>query len=353
MTSIYAVVSPAFVPHNVARTYDSTLLEQTPMSRRNFGFERNPRNTSKRNIGFRADTEFLEPRALMASNVADAPVVRSVVVPEPRTFGNGQAISFVLKFNERVEVDADAVIPVEVGIGRRTAHYASGSGSRSIVFRMNVTDNDIDTDGIRLGQIDEVTGEYDFDFAGGVRDADGNSASDTIPRVDTRGIRVDAIGPRITGMTDFIVKGNVISVYVKFDRPLRFSTPTIGGAITVPAPGSLRRTVLERLNSPYIDFEIDGEPAKLKFVPGNQGVQTWNGMVRSARFVYIDDRDRETEKLSLAFSKIKENQSLIVIPHGYSGIIYPGHKRNLLDDLNRPRISNLTITQAGSSQAII
>jgi len=150
-------------------------------------YNRNARNRSSRPTSKRTklSAETLETRSMMASDVGAAPWVQAVSLPRSGTFGTGQAMTFVLKFNERVNVDADAVIPVEVGIARRQAEYVSGSGSRSIVFRMRVTDNDIDTDGVRLGTPDSNTGEFDFDFGDAVSDSDGNLASESIPRVRT------------------------------------------------------------------------------------------------------------------------------------------------------------------------
>ncbi len=260
---------------------------------------RKGKSTSERRTQLFAES--LELRSLMASNVAGAPWVQSVRVPEPATFGTGQAITFVLKFNERVDVDPDAVIPVEVGIARREAEYVSGSGSRSIVFRLRVSDNDLDTDGIRLGEIDENTGAYDFDFGGTVSDFDGNAASDVIPRVQTRGLRVDGTGPRITGISDLMVKGNRVSVIVRLDRPVFLGSGSPwGGAI-----GSGR-------TAPVIHATIDGTPVEMKAATGVRNVHGRPALGRTLQFDYVADKN-------LSGSVIRLSNPLsraIVVPDG-------------------------------------
>lgn len=207
-------------------------------------WKRSARNASRRT---NLTAESLETRSMMASNVAAAPWVQAVQLPRAGTFGTGQAVTFVLKFNERVNVDPDAVIPMEVGIARRQAEYVAGSGTRSIVFRMRVTDNDIDTDGIRLGQLDSNTGKYDFDFGNSITDADGNLASKAIPRVRTGGLRVDGTGPNIASISELKVQGNRVSLLVRLDRPVFLNAG--------------------QANLPYVPATIDGQAVELKVVP--------------------------------------------------------------------------------------
>lgn len=230
----------------------------------------------------RVSVEGLENRTLMTVNVADAPWVQAVNVPPPRIFGTNQAMTFVLKFDERVNVDPDAVIPVEVGIGRREASYVSGSGSRSIVFRMLVTDNDIDTDGVRLGRKDATTGFYDFDFGGSVRSLSGKAASDAIPRVRTGHLRVDGTGPQIVDIGDFVTHGNRLTVLARFDRPV--AVRGIGNAASTGAAAL-----------PTIKATVDGQEVELRYVPCNGG----NSPSRLARFVYVADRNLSGAEIAL------------------------------------------------------
>ncbi len=180
--------------------------------------------------------ESLEPRLALAvmPGLADAiaPKVQSVSLPAAGTYGTGSALTFKLNYNEPVRVvgdRADVFLPVEVNYAMRSAAYVAGSGTRSLTFRMTVTANDVDTDGISLGRVNE-TSVRDFDFpADGIKDRAGNSASDAIPAVNTSRIRVDATGPVVAGVGGFVTRGRDVSLKVTFDGPV-----TVTGRPTVP-----------------------------------------------------------------------------------------------------------------------
>jgi hypothetical protein len=124
---------------------------------------------------------------------------------------------------------ADVFLPVEVGYAMRQAQYVSGNGTRSLTFRMSVAANDVDTDGISLGRVN-VSAVRDFDFAANqIQDRAGNAASDVIPAVNTRRIRVDATGPVVAGYSAFATKGRQVSLKVSFDGPV-----TVTGRPMVP-----------------------------------------------------------------------------------------------------------------------
>jgi hypothetical protein len=136
--------------------------------------------------------ESLEPRLALAvmPGLPDtiAPVVRSVSLPAAGTYGTGRPLTFRVNFSEPVNVvgnQANVFLPIEVGYAMRSAQYVSGSGTRSLTFRMNVTANDVDTDGISLGRVND-SAVRDFDFAANqIQDRSGNTASDAIPAVNT------------------------------------------------------------------------------------------------------------------------------------------------------------------------
>ncbi len=177
--------------------------------------------------------ELLEPR-LALSTVGDLapPLVRSVSMPSPNTYGTGNALTFRLNFNEPVRVVGDTTqvsIPIEVGYSMRQARYISGSGTRALTFRMTVTANDLDTNGISLGRVNSLA-VRDFDFARNqVLDLSGNPASNAIPAVNTSRIRIDATGPVVSGYGDFVTIGRKVSLDVKFD-----SLVFVSGKPTVP-----------------------------------------------------------------------------------------------------------------------
>jgi hypothetical protein len=140
---------------------------------------------------------------------------------------------------------SDVFLPVEVGYAMREAQYVSGSGTRSLTFRLNVAANDRDTDGISLGRVNSAA-VRDFDFAANrIQDRAGNPASNVIPAVNTTGIRVDATGPVVTSHSGFITKGRQVSLQVTFD-----------GRVTVTG-------------KPRVPVTIGGQTRSLAYVSGS------------------------------------------------------------------------------------
>jgi hypothetical protein len=180
--------------------------------------------------------ESLEPRLALAvmPGLPDtiAPVVRSVALPAAGTYGTGKPLTFKVNFSEPVQVvgnQSDVFLPIEVGYAMRSAQYVSGSGTRSLTFRMNVTANDVDTDGISLGRVNDAA-VRDFDFAANqIQDRAGNPASDVIPAVNTSRIRVDATGPVVAASSGLVVQNGRMSLQVTFDSPV-----FVTGKPTVP-----------------------------------------------------------------------------------------------------------------------
>ena len=135
--------------------------------------------------------ESLEPRLALAvmTGLPDtiAPVVRSVVLPAAGTYGTDRALTFKVNFSEPVKLAGDqstVTLPVAVGSAMREAQYVSGSGTKSLTFRLTVKANDVDTDGISVGRVNSAA-IRDFDFnqanlAPRVLDRAGNPASNAI-----------------------------------------------------------------------------------------------------------------------------------------------------------------------------
>ncbi|MBU6222308.1 MAG: fibronectin type III domain-containing protein [Planctomycetes bacterium] len=204
--------------------------------------------------------ESLEPRLALAVMpvLADnkPPEAVSVALPAAGTYGTGSNLTFKVRFSEPVKVvgsPADVFVPVEVGYAMRQAQYVSGSGTRSLTFRMTVTANDVDTDGISLGRVN-VSAVRDFDFNRptvtppqvAVADLVGNAASNMIPPVNTSRIRVDATGPVVTSYAAFATKGRQVSLKVTFDGPV-----TVKG-------------------KPMVPVTIGGVPYNLSYVAGSK-----------------------------------------------------------------------------------
>jgi len=184
--------------------------------------------------------ESLEPRLALAvmAGLPDtiAPVVRSVVLPAAGTYGTDRALTFKVNFSEPVKLAGDqstVTLPVAVGSAMREAQYVSGSGTKSLTFRMTVKANDVDTDGISVGRVNSAA-IRDFDFnkanlAPRILDRAGNPASNAIPAIDTSRIRVDATGPVVASSGAFVTRGQQVSLQVTFDGPV-----IVKGRPTVP-----------------------------------------------------------------------------------------------------------------------
>ncbi len=184
--------------------------------------------------------ESLEPRLALAvmTGLPDtiAPVVRSVVIPADGTYGTDRALTFKVNFSEPVQVAGDqstVTLPVEVGSAMREAQYVSGSGTKSLTFRLTVKANDVDTDGISVGRVNSAA-IRDFDFnkanlAPRILDRAGNPASNAIPAIDTSRIRIDATGPVVASSGAFVTRGRQVSLQVTFDGPV-----IVKGKPTVP-----------------------------------------------------------------------------------------------------------------------
>jgi hypothetical protein len=196
------------------------------LSRRPHSGTRRSREAARRRERL-LNLESLEPRLALAADAGildtTPPVVRSVSLPAAGTYSTGRPLTFKLNFSEPVNVvgnQGDVFVPVEVNYAMRSAQYVSGSGTRSLTFRMAVTANDRDTDGISLGRVN-VAAVRDFDFpANSIQDRAGNPASDAIPTVNTSRIRVDATGPVVAASSGLVVKNGRMSLQVTFDGPV-------------------------------------------------------------------------------------------------------------------------------------
>jgi hypothetical protein len=164
--------------------------------------------------------------------ISGSPFVVRALTPQAGRYGDKDELHFVLKFNEKVEVNpkgSPPVIPVEVNYGMEHAVYNSGSGSRKLAFQWSPSKGDLDLNGIILGRVDPVTGQRDFDFGGQITDQDGNSARDDIPSTNTANIQVDARGPIVKSFTNPTIQNGRAIVKVRFDR-----TVTVKGVPTIP-----------------------------------------------------------------------------------------------------------------------
>lgn len=185
--------------------------------------------------------------SMSGPSTGGAPFVETVGLPALGTYGRRDPLDFVLRFDQRVEVDAEQKpsVPLEVGYRMHEAEYIKGSGTRQLVFRWTPDRIDLDLNGIRLGRVDPITGLRDFDFAGRIHSLAANPVSDALPRVNASSILVDARGPSVVSFGQPAIAKHQVMVKVRFDR----------------------QTIVK--GSPAIPIEIDGQSTLLSYRRGS------------------------------------------------------------------------------------
>ena len=179
---------------------------------------------------------------------ASAPVATSVWLPNAGTYGTDAKMDFVVNFDQRVVVtNANVALPVEINYILANAKYVSGSGTGSLLFRLDAPAEEWDPNGIDLGVVSSQTGIRVFDFGDRIKaKKTGLAASNTIPTVNTSRVAVDSMGPQIAGRSDLQVSGSNVTLTVTFDRPV-----IVTGTPTVPVV-------------------VDGVNTELSYVRGNR-----------------------------------------------------------------------------------
>jgi gliding motility-associated-like protein len=128
-------------------------------------------------------------------NDITAPTVTSVAVPGGTSI-IGQNFDFTVNTNENVIVNTGSGIPsiaITIGATSRQAVYTSGSGSQALVFRYQIVEGDLDTDGIVLGTLSLNSGT--------MKDAAGNNLLTTLNNPgNVNASLVDGVRPRITSI---------------------------------------------------------------------------------------------------------------------------------------------------------
>lgn len=81
--------------------------------------------------------------------------VLSVELPEDKTYGYADTLSFIVNFDEMVNVTGTPVLSILIGSSNQSAHYVSGSGSGRLIFEYQVNAEDIDDNGIEVNRLQE------------------------------------------------------------------------------------------------------------------------------------------------------------------------------------------------------
>ncbi|MEL0169537.1 MAG: Ig-like domain-containing protein, partial [Pseudomonadaceae bacterium] len=166
------------------------------------------------------------------------PNVNSVSVPANGTYVAGDTLDFVVNFNEAVTVSGNPRLLVQLDSGDVYAEYLSGSGSSALVFRLIISDGQLDSDGLQLGNSIDLNGAT-------LRDAAGNDAELPLNSVaDTSGVQVDAVPPEVSSITldnPSPTNANSVSFTVTFSEAVNgvelgdFQLLTSGSAVGNPS----------------------------------------------------------------------------------------------------------------------
>jgi LPXTG-motif cell wall-anchored protein len=144
------------------------------------------------------------------------PSVVSVSLPSNATYGKGQEIYFTVNYSEVVNVNGTPKIEIKVGDSIKHASYLSGSGTKNIVFRYIVEDNDFDNNGIEMSNVILIDG-------GAITNSYSEDAKLNLNGMEsTAAIKVDAKGPKIESVvapSSGIYKiGDKLEFTVNFDE---------------------------------------------------------------------------------------------------------------------------------------
>ena len=151
-------------------------------------------------------------------------------------YGIGDAINIAVRFTEAVTVSGAPTLALETGTTGRSATYASGSGTASLVFTYTVADGD---ESARL----EYAGTSALSASGGaVVDGAGNDADLALPAPGGQGslsgsgaVAVDGIAPRVVGVALAAgADGGAYGIGDTVDIAVRFTEAvTVSGAPTL------------------------------------------------------------------------------------------------------------------------
>ncbi|MBD1912408.1 MULTISPECIES: Ig-like domain-containing protein [unclassified Leptolyngbya] len=119
--------------------------------------------------------------------------VTGVTLPDAKSYGTGQALNFVVNFDEVVNVDTTGGAPIlglSLDSGPVDATYVSGTGTKQLVFRYTITEGNADLDGISVQSLN---------LNGSVLQGNLNGIPTlTLPgNIDSSGIRVDTVNPTL------------------------------------------------------------------------------------------------------------------------------------------------------------
>jgi hypothetical protein len=149
---------------------------------------------------------------------AVVPVIKSIILPGDRTYKENDTLLFTVKFTEKIRAISalnTATISLTIGTKVKTAIYAGGNGTDSLLFRYIIQAGELDKDGIKMISPVNLNGTS-------IQDSAGNIGSAAFTLQSTKNILIDAIAPIVSGVlvpvTGIYQTGNSLDFTVIFSK---------------------------------------------------------------------------------------------------------------------------------------
>ena len=261
------------------------------------------------------------------------PWVKAIALPSDGVHGGSEQLIFSLNFNDNVFVgQATPQLPVEIGYRMRHAEYLAGSGTNILDFALNITPSDLDLDGISIGVVDSITGLRDFDFSSSITDIWGNSASDTIPALNTSKILIDAKGPEIVSYGNLMLQPSEISLQavleVNFGQDVHVTGEPLVPVQLGATPG-------------YLNYKSGSGSKTLIFaatVPGPMEINDLGFRKMTGQVIYLPEGVNINDQLGNSIELLGSNYNKTLIEDGNRVVVMGAHyeyletiKREALD----------------------
>ncbi len=127
----------------------------------------------------------------------------SIATPTSATYITGNTLSITLTFPFVVTVTGTPQLALTIGVTPRTANYASGTGSKNLVFSYTIIAADNDTDGVTVNSLGLNGGTMVFDLNGVTTNCDVSTVSAT----SFSNVLVDNTGPTVSGLSISTIPG--------------------------------------------------------------------------------------------------------------------------------------------------
>ena len=243
------------------------------------------------------------------------------------TYENGDIIEFTAQFSRSVRVIGLVQLAFEMGSETRQAAYTTGSSSSQLVFSYEVSDQDLDEDGIAIpaGSLELVAGATVLTVRGGRPATRTHRGLATAPAHKVDGRRVPVV-TRLEVSSDpgadlIYTEGNLIELRVTFSDPV------------------------EVTGNPSIDLAV-GDAARTAFYASGSGT-------RELLFSYqVLRQDRDDDGISVPAGQLEISAVSALTGLGgkaadtfHQGLsTQPNHRVNGTQDLVAPKVSAFEIT---------